>query len=153
MARKLTDVRRPKRSAEPFVDVKVIEKRPVLGMTMLKLKGAYSMDALAKLSKRDAGRDVYQELQDLQKSMYTYENMSSFMKDYHTKYGEYETASQDALRREKKRLRELFALDLSGFQHIHTRPRGNGKFTLIGFVYDNVFEVLMLDPEHAISKR
>ena len=52
MPGKLINIKAPKADAEPLVDISIEEKRPVLGMTLLKITGVYSLDAFSKFAKK-----------------------------------------------------------------------------------------------------
>lgn len=152
MPKKLTNVQAPRRGAEPITDVTIHEKRPVLGMTLIKTTGTYSLDEFSKFSKKHPERQLFSELLALQKEMYRCENMTRFLERFHTRNGEIDVNSKKALKDEIKRVRDTFGVSLEkDMIHIHNRPRGKGIFTLFGFVYDNVFEVLLLDPGHIIA--
>ena len=151
-AEKLTSVRLPKTGAEPLADISIEEKRPVLGMTLLKITGSYSLDGFSKFSKKNPDRRIYSELLDLQREMYKCKSMTAFLKRFHTRNGDINVAGNKALKEEVVRIRNTFGADLENdIIHIHGKALGKGAFTLFGFVYDNVFEVLLLDPEHEVA--
>lgn len=152
MPDKLTNVKLPKVGTEPLIDVTIPDKRPVLGMTLMKTTGSFSMDDFSKFSKKNPDRHIYKELLDLQLEMQKCENMSIFLDRFHTRNRQIDVNSKKALKDEVKRIREVFGKDLeSDITHIHSKPIGKGRFTLFGFVYENVFEVLLLDPDHKIA--
>ena len=153
MPKKLINVQEPKTGAEPLVDISIEEKRPVLGMTLLKITGAYSLDHFSKFAKKNPDRQIYSELLDLQQEMYRCKSMSEFLNRFHTRNGEINVSSNTALKQEAVRIRSAFGAELENeIKHIHGKALGKGEFTLFGFVYDNVFEVLLLDPEHEVAK-
>lgn len=150
MADKLTQVQIPNTGAEPFLNIQIREKRPVLGMTLMKITGAYSLDALCKLSKKNPDKKIFSELYDLQKQVYSCKNVTEFLSRFHSRNGELRDNAE--LKAELKRIRGTFDKEFSdNIIHIHSKPLGKGQFTLFGFVYDNVFEILLLDPEHEIA--
>lgn len=150
MADKLTQVQPSNTGAEPFLNVQIHEKRPVLGMTLMKITGAYSLEALCKLSKKNPDRKLMVELQDLQRQMYGCESITAFLSRFHTRYGEFN--NNKVLKAELDRIRRTFDKEFSdSIIHIHSKPLGKGQFTLFGFVYENVFEVLLFDSEHEIG--
>lgn len=154
MPEKLTDIQAPQGGAEPITDVAIPEKRPVLGMTLMKTTGAYSLDGLSKYSKKHSERQIFSELLALQKEMCRCESITKFLERFHTRNGDIDVKSKKALKDEIKRVQDTFGMRLGNdVTHIHSKPLGKGQFTLFGFVYDNVFEVLLLDPEHEIADK
>ena len=151
-AKKLTKVEVTCSKPEPLLDIQIPRKRPVLGMTLLKLSGVYSFGELIKFAKKAPGKNVAAELFELQKSVYACENIDEFLSRFHTRNGELPDGNK-TLKAEIKRIRENFDKEFNDtIIHIHSKPKGKGSFTLLGFVYDNVFEILLLDPDHDVAK-
>lgn len=132
-------------------------KRPVLGMSLMKITGAYSMQALHDKN-ADKRRERYQELERLQRDMATL-SVRDFFERYPHSGGNLKNIPKDKQKILDDAKKEagnilgypLFDNDDYQFMHIHTRPNGTkGAFTLFGFQYENVFEILLLDPEHEI---
>lgn len=150
MADKLTQVTVPPIGAEPLLNIQIPEKRPVLGMTLMKITGSYSLDTLYKLSKKNPDKRLMDELRELQNQIYWSKSITEFLNRFHTRYGELRDNKE--LKAELKRIRSTFDKEFSdNVIHIHSKPLGKGQFTLFGFVYANVFEVLLLDPNHEIA--
>lgn len=150
MAKKLTKPKPPKTGNEPLFTPKYIEKRPVLGMTLMKMTGSYSLKDFCKDYNKVPDRNLIRELEELQEHMNKCKNITEFMNQFHTRYGEIRDSKE--LRNALRPIKNKFNVDFEGnVTHIHTKPNGNGQFTIFGFTYDNVFEILLLDPKHEIA--
>lgn len=66
---------------------------------------------------------------------------------YHSRY---HLKNNDETSREiVKQLKEK-GIDATDLVHLHCKANGKGKFVLHGFILDNVFEIVLLDPEHEL---
>ena len=152
MAKGLTNVQEPKRKNQSLITPKIDNKHPSLGMSMVKLTGAYSLDEFIKVDKSSPERNIRIELLDLQKSLRRYDNILDFMKDHRSKHGQISSRDNEVLKAELKRIRLKFDKEFNDpIKHIHVKPKGAGSFVLFGFVNGYVFEVLLLDPNHEIA--
>ena len=138
----------PKKEIEPHVKSK---SKPVLGMTWMRIEGAYSLRDLGKMDRKNPDGGYYEELRNLQEGIQKYDTLDQFMDAFHTRHGEINPDSNEILKEELKRIRRLRPIEKENIIHIHCKSRGKGKFTLFGFEYENVFEILLLDPEHEIA--
>lgn len=86
MANKLTKVPKIQDKGELFVNIVFEEKRPVLGMTMMKISGMYSLDALCKLSKKIPENNLLDELSKLQEEIRKCKSISDFLARFHTRH-------------------------------------------------------------------
>ena len=98
----------------------------------------------------------YKELEALQWAVVKYPTIDSFLQAFAPRHGEIDT-SNEILKEELERIQKIFGSpninnDSIRIRHIHSKARGKGQFTLFGFQYENVFEVLLLDPAHEIAQ-
>ena len=126
--------------SQASIDEKV-KRKPVLGMTWLKMTGSYSLAQLRK----NAENDSYKELEHLQKAIRKYDTIEDFLTAFRPHNGEMDPNDNETLKNALK------GMERDNIIHIHCKAHGFGKFTLFGFQYENVFEVLLLDPQHEIA--
>ena len=140
------------KNASPLINPKEIDakvrRKPVLGMTYMKIKGSYSLKDLSK----NADENSYEELKSLQEKIREFRSIEDFLDYFSSKHGEISPENNQTVKDEQKRARDITGNQNLTIRHIHCKARGNGKFVLFGFQYENVFEILLLDPQHEISK-
>ena len=141
-------------NASPLTTVKIALTRPVLGMSLMKITGSYSLQAIHDRNP-DKRRENYRELEHLQRELIKFKTIDDFLEHFTPRHGEVSPENNPDLKKELERVKKLLGssgLDSNSIniRHIHSRAKGKGKFTLFGFQYENVFEILLLDPEHEI---
>lgn len=137
--RKILDINKPKD-----------EKRAVIGITYLNFaKNDYDMKALAETHKKQKGeRNVFGELESFIGKV-NEEKMSieELIELFHSRY---KLKSNDKVSQEIVSLLREKGIDASDFVHLHCKANGKGKFVLHGFILDNVFEIVLFDPDHKL---
>ena len=51
-----------------------------------------------------------------------------------------------------QKIKKEYDVDATDIVHLHCKPGGSGKFVLHGFILRNVFEIVIIDPNHEILK-
>lgn len=124
---KLTDTKRAERT-----------KKPVVGITNIGCTSKYSLKAMAKPPKRLAD---FAELERFIEEFKECESLEVAISRY-ISYNKGKNTDKES-RQLVKRL---------GYQnemiHLHAQRGGKGRFVIHGVYFDNIFEILMLDPNH-----
>nr|DAV02256.1 MAG TPA: hypothetical protein [Caudoviricetes sp.] len=141
----------PKGNKILSIDIPVNEeKRAVIGITYLNLaSNNYNLKHLAEVHNKQRGnKDVFKDLEcfigNVNKEKMTIQKVIEI---YHSRY---HLKNNDETSREiVKQLKEK-GIDATDLVHLHCKANGKGKFVLHGFILDNVFEIVLLDPEHEL---
>lgn len=120
----------------------------VIGMTFIRLNGKFGLDDFCKLHRKISDRDIYDELNAFKNTARKYTEMLEFLKAFSPKNGQ--PQKSDFQEEEVKRLKNQYDIDIDSthIKHIHAKLHGNGETVIWGYTYDNIFEVLAIDPKH-----
>ena len=120
----------------------------VIGMTFIRLNGKYGLDDFCSLHRKISDRDIYDEFYAFKNTARKYTEMLEFLKAFSPKNGQ--PKKSDFQEEEAKRLKVQYDIDVDihHIKHVHARPHGNGETVIWGYTYDNIFEILAIDPKH-----
>lgn len=129
------------------------EKPPTLGMTFAKMGGSHGLHEYCELCKKNAGKKAaFDEFDTFRKDMQKCSSMTEFLQQFSSHNGDIK--SNDHIDAEAKRLVKDFGYEdaRDNIRHIHLKRGGKGQTIAWGIVFDNVFELLSIDPEHKTIK-
>lgn len=122
-------------------------KRPVIGITYLQVGNKnYGLKALSNADRSRSDRDIYSELEDFIKRASMLDSIETVVKTYHSrnKLKNNDEYSKDIV----TLLKESYNVDATDLIHLHCKANGKGEFVLHGFILENVFEIVLIDPLH-----
>lgn len=124
-------------------------KRPVIGITYLQVCNKdYGLKALSDTAKMRSDRNIYSELNEFITASSKLPSIENVVELYHSRkrlknddeYSKYIV----------KLLKGNYNVDATDLIHLHCKANGKGEFVLHGFILENVFEVVLIDPLHKI---
>ena len=124
-------------------------KRPVIGITYLQVNNKnYGLKALSDTAKSRSDRNVYSELDEFIKNSAKLPSIEAVVEMYHShnKLKNSDDYSRDIV----KLLEKEYNVDATDLIHLHCKANGKGEFVLHGFILENVFEIVLIDPLHKI---
>lgn len=121
------------------------DEPPAIGITYLQSKYGLK-NFFKKCKKSTACVDVFEEFID------NFRNL----KDIDTALAKYSGAVSKSKDADSQKIldviRKKHNIDTSDMIHVHCKPGGKGAFVLHGFRIRNRFEIVWIDPDHAVHK-
>lgn len=124
-------------------------KRPVIGITYLQVCNKdYGLKALSEADKSRSDRNIYNELNEFITTSSTLSSIEEVVKKYHSrnKLKNNDGYSKDIV----DSLKKNYNVDATDLIHLHCKANGKGELVLHGFILENVFEIVLIDPLHQI---
>lgn len=124
-------------------------KRPVIGITYLQVCNRdYGLKALSEADKSRSDRNIYNELNEFITTSSKLSSIEEVVKKYHSrqKLKNNDDYSKDIV----NSLKNDYNVDATDLIHLHCKANGKGEFVLHGFILENVFEIVLIDPLHQI---
>lgn len=124
-------------------------KRPVIGISYLQIGNKnYGLKALSDADKSRSDRAIYSELEDFIKDAAKLDSIEEVVKKYHSRYKlkNDDDYSKDIV----NLLKNDYNVDATDLTHLHCKANGKGEFVLHGFILENVFEIVLIDPLHKL---
>lgn len=124
-------------------------KRPVIGITYLQIGNKnYGLKSLSDAVKSRSDRAIYSELEDFIKDAAKLASIEKVVEKYHShhKLKNDDKYSKDIV----NLLKKDYNVDATDLTHLHCKANGKGEFVLHGFILENVFEIVLIDPLHQI---
>lgn len=124
-------------------------KRPVIGITYLQVCNIdYGLKALSDTAKTRSDRNVYNELNEFIKTASKLASIEDVVERYHSrkKLKNDDDYSKDIV----NLLQKEYNVDATDLIHLHCKANGKGEFVLHGFILENVFEIVLIDPLHQL---
>ncbi len=127
-------------------------KRPIVGITYLEvLSGDYSLKRFAKTESKSCGtRQLYNELEEFLIKARSYSAIEELI-SAHAPKKRIKNSDEKSISKMKE-IQRKYNVETSEMVHLHCKRCGSGAFVLHGFVVNNCFEVVWLDPNHALHK-
>lgn len=124
-------------------------KRPVIGITYLQVCNKdYGLKALSDTAKMRSDRNIYNELNEFIATSSKLSSIEKVVEMYHSRQ---KLKNDDEYSKYiVKLLKENYNVDATDLIHLHCKANGKGEFVLHGFILENVFEIVLIDPLHKI---
>lgn len=145
---KLYDIKISQCKEKLPIEIKKTDKNVVLGMTFISLSGDYGLEKFCRHKQIISGRNLYDEFKQFQNQARQFSDMRTFINAYSPHNGQPKNHSFQIKESERLKKDYNFDAEASHIIHIHAKSHGNGKTVIWGYIYDNVFEVLAIDPKH-----
>ncbi len=140
----------PTQQTQAPLSITPTKRNIAVGISFFRLNEAYGMKAFCDMRGKIIGeRDLFRELDDFRRKASQMNDMIAFLTLYQPHNGQPKTNAFRSA--EAERLRENYGFkdfEEARILHIHAKMHGKGETVLWGFVYDNVFELLAIDPKH-----
>ena len=138
-------------SKDPILKIEakdIPSSKPVVSITFCDIMSKeYGLKGLLK-SEKKSDRDLLKELDDFLIKARQYDNIEELVSAHisHNHGKNEDKKSKDKL----KHINNAHNVDAKCMIHLHTKTGGNGKFVFHGFVVNNVFEIVWIDPFHKL---
>ena len=126
-------------------------RSPCIGFTYLDVNTEFGLKGLFKQYKSQLGnRNLFKELDEFLLAARNYKNIEELITNHisHNKA----KSNDEKTRKKANSIKREYNIETCNIIHIHCKRGGNGEFVLHGFVIQNCFEVLFIDPMHSFIK-
>ena len=147
----LARVPNPKSKAIVDVHIEPDTDKPVIGITYLDItNNNYGFKGFHKTAQGIHDRNLYDEFGAFVRDAAKQKSISDVVTKYCSSFSL--KNKDDKSIRLLQKIKKEYDVDATDIVHLHCKPGGSGKFVLHGFILRNVFEIVMIDPNHEVHK-
>lgn len=138
-----------RKGSKEFIALQKSSGGLAVGMTFFRLSERYGMEEFCSEHRRQLGsRNIFNEFDEFRKGVCQCETVMDMMKQYSSHNGDVDP--NDMIKSEAERLTQEFNQEdhTDSIKHLHAKRGGKGAMIIWGVQIGNVFQVLMIDPNH-----
>ena len=127
------------------------KQRPSISITFMDVDRDFGLKYLVEKDKKHKGsRQILKEFDSFLRKARRYNSIEEFM---HTFTPKERLNNADQKSKDKmNEIQKLYNIETADMVHIHCCGNGGGEMVLHGFVINNCFEVVWIDPDHEMHK-